>query len=73
VEAGAVLARVDDESTDVADEEALRGLALAFQAVRSAAWERFSRRFTPTAHLEKLDDLADLLLDAWSRPRRRRR
>jgi hypothetical protein len=69
----AAVAQLDDESADVTDEEAVRGLALLAQTFRSLAWDRFGRRYTPPAHLEKLDDVADLLLDDWSRPRRRRR
>jgi hypothetical protein len=66
-------AQVDDESADVTDEEALRGLALLAQTFRSAAWERFARSYTPLAHLETLDVVVDLLVDDWTRPRRRRR
>ena len=69
----AALAQLDDESSDVTDEEALRSLALLLQTVRSLAWLPFCRRCTPAALLEKLDDLSDLLLGAWIRPRRRRR
>jgi hypothetical protein len=69
----AALARLDDESAEITEEEALRGLALVLQTVRSLLWQPRVRRFTPLPLLEALDNAAGRLIDAWIRPRRRRR